>query len=114
MMAGMYRNLLCISFTLLFFQPFIIAQDEEEKTKKEGEIPKCTDLISPETSQEVADLRACIRAKNNAIQQKNQNNKIQNSVRRDRELRESKSAPFCLYDHKKNSCERTQPAPPTN
>ena len=81
-----------------------MAQENNDKNKKDREIPTCRELLSPETPEAVIALQACIEAKKRAEEEQRRNNKIQNSVRGDEKLRESRVGPFCLFDRQRNRC----------
>lgn len=99
---------------LMNFPLGLMAQEGNDTTQKEIEVPTCTELLPPETSEAVIALQACLHIKKIAEEQRRRQKKIQNSVQGDEKLRESTVGPFCLFDRERNRCGHIPAAPPVN
>ncbi|MBF0287978.1 MAG: hypothetical protein HQM14_09180 [SAR324 cluster bacterium] len=114
-------HFLCVLLILFMFSNVSFAQKAKPeakdkagtKTNPQEEIPSCRDLIPPETPEDVKMLRQCIHKRKRLIAKKHKKEIIQRMVERDKQLRESKLASYCIYDPPKNYCNqipKPQPA----
>ncbi len=121
-MKGHLQNCLCMILIFSTFYTITLAQAQnpgenekaENKESQQEEIPSCRDLVPPETPEDVKELRDCIRKRKRLIAQKHKKDVIKKMVDRDKELRESKLASYCIYDARRNKCDQIKKPPPAN
>ncbi len=94
----MNRNVIAIIVLLWLGGTVSIQAQNEEKegTSFEETSKSCQELKNPQTTQEVLDLKRCLRERKRARQREHEQNLRKRSFERSNDLVNSRLAPYCL------------------